>query len=126
MADKQVVYREDEVVAANLEVVAGQNNRARSDEVRAATAVYIELLNLAHLRITVPRDGFENVIADAERQTRDTIGRILLAALPGEVRNAFENAAGVEYPAQGFGRIHVPFDRLIEWIATGKVESSGT
>ena len=115
---KQLVYREDDVVSGNLETLADQNHRKVSDEIRAATAVYLGLVNLAHLRITVARQGQEDRLRDVERRLQDDIGRILLAALPADVQSRFENDAGVEYPVDRFGKIHVPFDKLLGWIAT--------
>jgi hypothetical protein len=110
------MFREDEVAAENLKVLAKQNGRHLSDEVRAATAVYLDLINLAHLRLTEPVPGREDELADVERRIRDDIGRVLLPALHPDVRSKFENDRAVEYPVARFGSIKVPFDGLIEWI----------
>lgn len=116
---KQVIYREDETIAANLEVVAKQNGRTVSDEVRAATDVYIQLINLGHLRILHPRGASTAQLDDVERQVKDYIGRVLMAALGNDVVSRFENDAGVEYPKDRFGQIYQPFEKLLDWIVSG-------
>jgi hypothetical protein len=51
--------------------------------------------------------------------TRGEIGRTLLPAVSVDARSVFEDAGGVEYPVGPVGVIVTPFDRLIDWIATG-------
>lgn len=58
---------------------------------------------------------------DVEHRLMDDAGRILLAAISNDARSMFENDAGVEYPVGRIGRIVTPFDRLLEWMVTGRV-----
>ena len=87
---------------------------------RAATSIYIDLINLAHLRITIPAGGAERAFDAVERSIKDEIGRVLMAAIHVDIQSAFEQAAGVTYPSDHFGKVHLPFDRLLDWIVTGE------
>jgi hypothetical protein len=111
----QLIYREDEVTASNLKVIAQQNGRTMSDELRAASTIYVALQNLAVLRL-----HRRSAVADVERRVKDEIGRVLLAAVPDDVHSRFENDVGIEYPIGRFGPIDTPFEKLIDWVVTGR------
>lgn len=98
--------------------------RPLSVEMRAAIDVYLDLLDLAKLReeaATDPEKMSRQQRDDVERAIKDSIGRVMLAAVSSDARHVFEHAAGVEYPVGRIGRIVIPFDKLIDWIATGDV-----
>lgn len=106
-----------------LQRIIRRNGRGRtvSDELRAAAAVYIDLLELAHLReIAAIRGASAEAISDRERRLKDDIGRVMLTAISGDQETIFENAAGIEYPKTGFAPIDTAFDQLIDWIVSGE------
>jgi hypothetical protein len=43
-----------------------------------------------------------------------------MAAISQPAQNQFENDAGVEYPEGRFGHVSVPFEKLLDWVATGR------
>jgi hypothetical protein len=108
-----------EYVPGALQQLARRNKRNRtvSNELRAAAAVYIDLLELARLReVASAGAASPRAIGDQERRLKDDIGRVMLAAISNEQESVFENAVGVEYPAAGFAPIDTPFEKLIDWI----------
>jgi hypothetical protein len=108
-----------EYVPKAIQQLVSRNKRSRtvSDELRAAAAVYIDLLELARLREVAATGGASPpAIAAQERRLKDDIGRVMLAAISSDQETVFENAVGVEYPAMGFAPIDTPFEKLVDWI----------
>jgi hypothetical protein len=108
-----------EYVPNALQQLIRQNGRGRtvSNELRAAAAIYIDLLELARLReVSATGGATAEAVGDQERRLKDDIGRIMLAAISRDQESVFENAVGVEYPSMRIGPIDTPFEKLIDWI----------
>ena len=88
-----------------------------ADEIRAAIEVHLNLYELSRLRASAPR--LDAAAVATEVRLKDNIGRVLLSAVAPNVRNAFEDDVRVEYPEHGFGRLYIPFHKLIDWIVGG-------
>jgi hypothetical protein len=115
-----------EYVPKALQQLVRRNGRGRtvSNELRAAAAVYIDLLELARLReVSATGAGTPEAIVDRERRLKTDIGQIMLAAISNDQENVFENATGVEYPSMRIGPIDTPFEKLIDWIVSGDSKS---
>ena len=121
----QIVYREDEEAFDKLGKLAESNNRQRSDEVRAATLIYLDLVSLATLRMVESEPKTAQAIANIEYSLRENIGRVLLGAVAPEVAKRFEADADMELPL-AFDRVHVPFEDVLDWTANGKPKTSGS
>lgn len=102
-------------IAKRLNVLAEQNRRGVSDELRAAIEVYLLLVELTNVRSDVRIEAARAI--ELERAIKDEFGRIFLVALSPDAENTFENDLGVEYPRDSFREIAVPFDRLLGWVA---------
>lgn len=108
-------FRVDSGAADRLRALADQNNRGVSDELRAAIEVYLLLVEMTNLRAYDEIDPARAI--DFEQAIKEGFGRVFLAALSPDARNAFEEELGVEYPRDSFKEIVVPFDQLLAWVA---------
>lgn len=108
-------------VHGRLEALAERNERKLSVEMRAAVDVYLGLQDLVRVRELAETGELSREAAkDLEERVKDELGRVLLAAIPNDAESIFENAAGVEYPRDRIGTIVMPFEKLIDWIVTGR------
>jgi hypothetical protein len=102
-------------IANRLRVLADQNHRGVSDELRAGIEIYLLLVELTNVRADVRIEAAKAI--EIERAIKEEIGRIFLVALSPDAENMFETDLGVEYPKNTFKEIAVPFDRLLDWVS---------
>lgn len=113
----------DDSVNKRLAALASSNGRPIAVEMRAAIDVYLDLNDLVRLRQTAASRCLPAAQrSDFERRIKDSIGRVLLAAISREAQSLFEDSAGVEDPAR-FGHIPTPFEKVIDWVVTGNAQA---
>jgi len=103
-----------------LAAAAKNKGRPIAVEMRAAIDIYLDLIELAHTRAVFPVPGQERAVADLQEKLANEIGRTLLPSLTDIARHEFESAAGVEYSEASFERVQIPFERVLQWVATGQ------
>ncbi len=112
---------DDDSVHERLAALASAHNRSIAVEMRHAVNVYLDLHELVRLREDAAAGRLTaSQQADIERRIKDSLGRVLFAAISREAGSLFEDWTGTVYPGAEAGmrlaNIPTPFEKVIDWI----------